>query len=174
MSSTSRGKRVAHIPLDKREPSSVRAVILARESDPNSPAAPLESQVLECEKFIARMGWPSSALPPFIERKSGYHNVERPALDAIERLIQQRQVDVVVLLNWERLARKEERRYAALYLARKFGVEYRFVEFALAGKLDESPMAKVYNSVLQVMGEFERIKITERTALGRLFRSYLG
>jgi len=170
-------KRTLHESLDQRTqraPSTVRAIIYARESDPSSKAPPMMSQVAECEKFIERMGWPQPALGPFLERESGYYHVERRVLDEVERLIQQRQVDVVVTLNFERIARLEERRHAARYFARKYGVEYRFAELLPDGKLDESPMAKAYAGLLEVFGAMERDKIVARTKRGRAFRAKQG
>ncbi len=171
------GKRTLHESLDQRTqraPATVRAVIYARESDPNSKAPPLMSQVAECEKFIERMGWPKPTLGPFLERETGYYHVERRVLDEVERLIQRRQVDVIVALNFERLARQEERRHAARYFARKYGAEYRFAELLPDGKLDESPMAKAYASLLEVFGEMERDKIVARTKRGRAYHAEQG
>ena len=117
------GKRIPHIPIDKRDPSTVRAAILARVSDPGAKDITVESQVDVCRAFVAAHGWREIGV--YAEKKSGYLHVERPMLAEVERLIAQRGVDVVVVLNFERLARDTERRHAALYTARKYGVEFR-------------------------------------------------
>jgi DNA invertase Pin-like site-specific DNA recombinase len=165
-------KRVPHIPLDKREPATVRAVILARVSDPGEKDVTVEQQDDVGKPFIARMGWRYCGT--YSDKRSGFLNVRRQGLDEVERLIQRRDVDVVVVMNWERLARKVERRYAALWLARKYGCEYRFVELLPDGKLPDTTEAKIQAAVMEVFGEIEREKIIERTKRGRLKRATLG
>ena len=96
------------------------------------------------------------------------YNVERQGLDAVEHLIQQREVDVVVVLNWERLARKIERRHAALYLAHRYGVEYRFAELVPEGKLPDTLEARIAAPILEAYGEINREKRVSDTKRGRL------
>jgi DNA invertase Pin-like site-specific DNA recombinase len=166
-------QRTTFTPIADRDPSSVRAVILARLSDEAGKDSPIESQIAACRQFVARWGWRLVA-EPFSEKKSGYHHVRRAALAEVEALIAERAVDVVVLTDFERLARTEERRYAALFHARRYGAEYRFVALGGDGKLDASPTAKLYGSVMQVFGEIERDKIFARTMRGRMHRAARG
>src|SRR5262245_264019 len=119
------GDPAEFIPIDERDPKTVRAAILARLSGEKGTDSTIDSQVAACQAFLARQGW-TLAYPPFTEKKSGYRNVKRVALAEVDALIAQRAVDVVILTDFERLARSEERRYAALYHARRYGVEYRF------------------------------------------------
>jgi hypothetical protein len=49
-----KSKRITHIPLEQRDPRTVRAVVLARMSDPNAKDVSMEGQVEECEAFIER------------------------------------------------------------------------------------------------------------------------
>jgi site-specific DNA recombinase len=161
------------IPIDERDPKTVRAAILARLSAVTGTDSAIDSQVAACQALLARQGW-TLAYPPFTEKKSGYRNVKRLALAEVEALIVQRAVDVVILTDFERLARSEERRYAALYHARRYGVEYRFASLGANGKLDDTPMGKVYGSVMQVFGEIERDKIYARTMRGRMRRAERG
>jgi DNA invertase Pin-like site-specific DNA recombinase len=165
--------RAKFIPLDQRDPSTVRAVILARLSDETGADSAIESQIAACDAFRARQDW-TLAYPPFAEKKSGFRNVKRAALAEVEALIAQRAVDVVIVNDWERLARTEEWRYYALYHARRYGVEYRFASLGADGRLDETPMAKLYGSVMQVFGEIERDKIYARTMRGRMRRAERG
>ncbi|HZC07436.1 MAG TPA: recombinase family protein [Ktedonobacterales bacterium] len=169
-----RSRRTPHVALDQRDPSTVRAVILARTSDPNAKDERIESQVEACEQFIAKMGWPPPVLGPFADKRSGFYNVERPALAEVERLIAQRAIDVVVCLNFERLARKQERRYAAIYLARKYGVEYRFAALEPDGKLADTMESRILGPVLEAYGELNREKIVENTKRGRHKRALMG
>jgi Resolvase, N terminal domain len=100
--------RAKFVPIDDRPPASVRAVILARLSDETGKDTAIDSQIAACDAFRERHGW-TLAYPPFAEKKSGYRNVKRAALGEVEALIAQRAVDVVIVIDWERLARTEER-----------------------------------------------------------------
>ena len=118
--------------------------------------------------------WPAPSLGPFFDKKSGFYHVERPALREVEQLITQRAVDVVVVLNFERLARNLERRYASLYHARKYGVEYRFAELEPDSKLADDLTSRLIVPVLEAYGEINREKIVENTMRGRAKRVALG
>ena len=165
-------KGTRHIPLDERDPATVRAVIRARVSDPGAKDITVESQIDECRRFIRRMGWLDCGA--YSDKASGYLDVRLAGLEEIERLIQRREVDVVVCLNWERLARNVERRSAALYFARKYGCEYRFAELLPDGKRLDTPEAKAHAALMEVFGEMEREKIIARTTRGRLKRLSQG
>jgi DNA invertase Pin-like site-specific DNA recombinase len=170
-----RGKRIRHISLDERtakEPQSVRADILARSSDPNATDERLDSQVEACEAFVRRMGW--TLLSVHTERKSGYLHVERPALAEVEERIRQRAIDVVVCLNFERLARDSTARGAALAFARKYGVEYRFAELKPDGKIPNTDEAMMLSTIMEAYGAINRKKIVDNTERGRLHRASLG
>jgi DNA invertase Pin-like site-specific DNA recombinase len=173
-----KGNRTKHIPIDERDPATVRAVILARVSDPGAKDITVESQVDACRAFQEAHGWrlldTANYHGIYAEKKSGYLHVERPMLAEVERLIIRREVDVVVVLNFERLARDTERRHAALYTARKYGVEYRFAELPPDGKLQQSGVDRLLASVLDAYGEINREKIVENTKRGRAKRAVLG
>lgn len=169
---TANNGRNQFIPIDQRDPGTVRAVILARLSDEGGKDSTIESQIAACLAFIERKGW--QHVGTFSEKKSGFHHVRRQALAELEALIAERAVDAVVVNDFERLARTEERRYAALFHARRYCVEYRFASLGADGKLDETPMAKLYGSVMQVFGEIERDKIFARTMRGRMHRAARG
>jgi DNA invertase Pin-like site-specific DNA recombinase len=166
------GKRVAHISIDDRDPTTVRAVILARVSDPNAKDITVESQTDACKDFITTMRW--QHIGTYSDKRSGIFNVVREALDEVERLIQQHAVDVVVVLNWERLARREIQRNAALYHAEKFGCEYRFVEFKPDGKLPDTQEFKALAAVRSLYGELNRAMIVANTSRGREKRAAQG
>jgi DNA invertase Pin-like site-specific DNA recombinase len=167
-------QRTRHVPLDERDPHTVRAVVLARMSDPNAKNVSMETQIEACEAFIARMGWPKPTLGPFTDKASGFYNVEREGLGEVERLISHRTVHCVVALNFERLARSMERRYAALYHARRFGVEYRFAELLPDGKYAPDAMGKMIAGVMDAYGELNRQKTIENMRRGKAKRTALG
>ena len=169
--------RLPYVPLDERDPATVRAVILARKSNSGTKGAKDESgvdadvrgQVEEAQALIARMGWTLVADPyAFTEKRtSGHYRVERPVLDAVMRLVQRGEVDVVVAREMERLSRTKAGRYEAIGTARKYGAEFRFANMPPNGKLPETPEGKMYLAMLEEFGEMERDRIAERTAPGR-------
>ena len=83
-----------------------------------------------------------AGLPAVRREEIGYRNVRRAALGEVETLIAQRAIDVVIVNDFERLARTEERRYAALFHARRYSVEYRFASLGGDGRLGNTPMAR--------------------------------
>jgi hypothetical protein len=147
-----KSERTPHIPIDQRDPATVRAVILERMS--SAGAAPrsdsqvdndVRSQVEECQQFIERMGWKLVADPyAFTEKgKSGYYRVERPALDEVLKLAQRGEVDVIVVREFERLDRTKAGRYVSIGIAEKYGAEFRFANLVPDGKTSESRQGKV-------------------------------
>jgi DNA invertase Pin-like site-specific DNA recombinase len=162
---TKPGKRTTFTPIDGRDPSTVRAVILARVSDPNATDDTVKSQITPCEQFIARMGWRHCGT--YADKRSGIYRVRREAFEEVEDLIRRREIDVVVVLNWERLDRRDDARKAAVYMAERYGVEYRFVEFKPDGKLANTPEAKAYAGFKQLFGEIQRDYIVANTQRGR-------
>jgi hypothetical protein len=69
MNRTRKGDRAPYVPIDQRDPKTVRAVILARKSGSGSAKiaggvdADVQSQVEECQALIARTGWTLVADP---------------------------------------------------------------------------------------------------------------
>ena len=82
-------QRTLRVPIDERDAASVRALILARTSDPGGNKEDVESQIAQCLKLIADEGWrlihPDDPAA-YVETASGMKNVERPVLDEVLRL----------------------------------------------------------------------------------------
>ena len=167
-------KHTPHVPLDQRDPSTVRSVVLARVSDHGARDITVESQIDACNAFIATMGWPKPVIGPYSDKRSGIYNEQRDGLEAVEEHLRRREVDVVVVLNWDRLARVEERRHAAMYLAKRYGAEYCFAELEPDGKRPDTLEAKIIASVMEVVGEITRQQILANTRRGRLKRALQG
>ena len=174
MSRTRKADRAPYVPIDQRDPKTVRAVILARKSGSGSAKivggvdADVQSQVEECQALIARTGWTLVADPyAYTEKhKSGYYRVERPVLDAVLQLAQRGEVDVIVAREMERVSRTKAGRYQAIGTAAKYGAEFRFANLPPNGKLPKTTEGKLYLAVLEEFGEMERDRIVERTAPG--------
>jgi DNA invertase Pin-like site-specific DNA recombinase len=169
------GRYVRYIPIDEREPqSSVRALILARASDPSAPLADLESQVRQSLAFVKAMGW--TLIHPddpyaYADTKSGTHRVRRPALTQTLKMAQQDKVDVIVCLKLARIDRKAPRRVWAMETAAQFGVEFRFVNHPQTrGRLPEGELAAMQRFIEDMYDEREAKEIVERLSPGKLQR----
>jgi DNA invertase Pin-like site-specific DNA recombinase/uncharacterized Zn finger protein (UPF0148 family) len=154
---------VKYVPIDERDPATVRAVILARSSDPSAKPEDMRGQVEECQEFIARKKW---ALVrdayAFAESATGMRNVARPILEEVLRLAVTDEVDVIVTREFERVARTKGRRYQAIQTALDFGVEFRFANLPPDGKLPDTAEARLMMAVKEMMAEAEAEKIAER------------
>lgn len=170
--------REQYIPIDERDPASVRAVILARTSNPGGSADDVESQIAQCRAFLARMGWtlihPDGSLA-YIETKTGVRQVRRPVLDSVLALAQQGALDVIVTTTPARIARKKSLRYAAIETASRFGCEFRFAARAeSAGKYPGGIDGLLEQFKDDLFDAEEARVIVERTTPGRLARYAQG
>jgi DNA invertase Pin-like site-specific DNA recombinase len=175
--------RTPYVAIDQREPATVRAVILARKSGSGTVQQSdsaidkdVQSQVEQCQELIALNGWKLIAEPyTYVEKgKSGYYRVERPVLEAVLGLAQRGEVDVIVVREIERLSRDLLQRYAAIGVAKKYGVEFRCANLPPDGKLPNTDEGRMLQGVLDMFGAMERNRIVERTTPGRERRLALG
>ncbi len=153
--------------IDDCLPHTVRAVILARISEPGARDSDVEGQVEQCKAFNDQMGWNLVRdAYTFAEKKSGFRNVQRPMLDAVLALCQRREIDVIICREFERVARTKLRRYQAVQTALDYGVEFRFANLKPNGKLPNTREGKAYLERLEEFGEMERERILERLTPG--------
>lgn len=163
------------IPIDDRDPATVRAVILARKSS-NGVESDVQSQVEECEKFIGRMGWTLVADPYAYTEigRSGRYNVVRKVLEAVIALAQQRKVDVIVAREMERLSRDKDRRALVIGMCEMYGVEWRFANLTPDGKLPNTIEGKMVAAIKELYGAVEAEMIAQCTTPGRERRFAAG
>src|SRR5258706_4277919 len=165
-------ERTVYVPLDQRDPTTIRAAILARSSDTTAKPEDMLEQVLQCQEFIAAMGWPP--VPEtliFTEAKSGIRNVERPVIDQLLARAQRGEIDVIVCREWERVSRKKMRRYQIVQTAQDFGVEFRYANLAKDhGKMPDTLESRIVRDALDEVGEMERDTLVERMGAGKTRR----
>jgi DNA invertase Pin-like site-specific DNA recombinase len=160
-----------YIPIDQRDPASIRAAILARSSDPGAKPEDMTGQVEQCREFIARMGWP--VVPEayvFTESKSGMRNVAREVLEAVLKLAITGEIDVIVCREFERVDRIKMRRYQAIQTALDYGVEFRFANIPPDGRLPDDPASRMYRAFLEEYGQMEAERIADRLGPEKLRR----
>src|SRR5690348_3190623 len=175
MATAGKAKLKTYVPIDKRDQASVRAVILARTSNPGARDDDVETQVSRAEELIARKGWRLVRdRRAFAEKRSGRRNVERPVLDAVLALAQHDEIDVIVCSEFERVSRVKMRRWAAIATALEFGVEFRFANLLPNGKLPDTREGRMYLSMAEEFGEMEAERIRERTEPGLARRRAAG
>jgi site-specific DNA recombinase len=164
-----------YVPVEERDPSHVRAVIVARKSK-NGVESDVQSQVEASQQFIEQRGWTLVADPyQYAEiGKSGRYNVVRKMLEAVLLLAQQKKVDVIVAREPERLSRTSERRAFYIELCKSWGVEWRFANLQPDGKLPDTLEGKLMGMVTELYGELEAARIAERTAPGQERRYAAG
>lgn len=167
MTSSSKAR---YVPIDERDPATVRALILARTSRPGGSDSDVESQVAQCQTFVTGMGWTCiHADDPFryVETATGVRQVRRPVLDAVLALAQAGAVDVIVALAPARIARKKSLRYHAIETASRFGIEFRFASRdATQGKYPGGMEELLEQLKEDLYDEAEARHITERTTPG--------
>jgi DNA invertase Pin-like site-specific DNA recombinase len=162
------GERAVYTPIDQREPASVRAVILSRESD----GPDVATQVKRCLDFIKERGWTLVADPyQFAELStSGIKKRPRPVLAAVLALAEQHKIDVIVCSEYERVDRNSDRRAVWKATAEKFSCEFRFANLPPTGNLPDTMESRVIGAVRAVLGELEAARIRERTLPGLMRR----
>jgi DNA invertase Pin-like site-specific DNA recombinase len=167
---------IQYIPIDDRDQSTVRAVILARSSNPSARPEDMKSQLDQCEDFVKDMGW-NLTFPAdtFTESKTGMRNVKRPVLDEVLKLAMRGEIDVIVCLRPARIARRAGKRYQAIETARDYGVEFRFPKYAAArGKYPGGVEGLLEQFKDDLYDEKEATEIADRLSPGRLARFRAG
>ncbi len=160
---TAAAQRTTYVPIADRDPRTVRAVILARSSDPGAKAEDMTSQVQRGERFIAKMGFTLVFDPyAFTEAATGMRNVARPVLDEVLKLAAAGQIDVIVVSEMERIARSRMRRYQAIQTALDVGCEFRFANLEPDGRLPDDPAMRMYLNLMEEYGQMEAERIVER------------
>jgi DNA invertase Pin-like site-specific DNA recombinase len=175
---TTSTERTMYVPIDERDPATVRALILARTSNPSGTQEDVESQVDQCYAFIQKMGW--HLIHPddhyaYAEMKTGMRQVLRPVLKEVLRMAQQDKVDVIVCLKLSRIDRKAPRRYYVMQVAADYGVEFRFVNHPeTRGKLPEGEVAELKRFIEDMYDEREAREIVARLSPGKRKRYEQG
>jgi site-specific DNA recombinase len=142
-----------------------------RKSDEYAKDEKFEDQERICREYAVEHGY--TILGVYQEKHSGKHNpLTRHVLHEVITLVKHRKVDVVVIRDYDRLARTIEQTYAII-----FEVEHLYhgrIE-AAGGRFDRtSSTAKLQFTVLAAANELERDRIYERTETGKRTRAEKG
>ena len=104
-----------------------------------------------------------------INRYSGYY-FERPGLDRLRDAARDGLIDVVLVHDPDRLARRYAYQVLLIEELQRWAVQVRFIEQPPA----DSPDQKLLVQIQGAIAEYERARILERTRRGRLFWARQG
>jgi len=138
-----------------------RCVIYARVSDPRDGRQSTERQFVECRERAALRGW--TVVAEYEDHASGGTKKARPGLAAVEKLVAQHKVDVVLVQAFDRFARNTSHLISALSEMQARGIDF----VAVNGDCDTStPMGELIFTIFAAIGQFERELARERIKSG--------
>jgi site-specific DNA recombinase len=130
----------------------------------------IESQVRTLKAHIQRNGW--NLLPEHEFRDDGYSGdrLDRPALDRLRDTARRGEIDAVVVLSPDRLARNYAHQWLLVEEFEKLGTRPIFLQ----NPFGDTPQGKLLTQMQGMMAEYERAQIVERTRRGRLEKARRG
>ncbi|MBO0719267.1 MAG: recombinase family protein [Blastocatellia bacterium] len=139
-------------------------------SDQQAQHGTIESQLAAIEKFAAEKGLKID--PDLIFAENGFTGITlaRPKLDALRDKAVAGEIDAILVLDPDRLARKQAHQVILIEEFKKLGVEISFVNRPIAA----SPEDQLLLQMQGVIAEYEREKIVERNRRGRLHKAQAG
>jgi len=121
----------------------------------------VDSQESELREFAERRGW--VVVGVFSDKGVSGAKEKRPALDALLTACKRRQLDVVAVWKFDRLARSVKQLVSNLDLFHSLGIDF----VSLTEQVDTTTaMGKMTFTVLGAVAELERSLIAERTVAG--------
>ncbi len=130
----------------------------------------IQSQLEALSNFAANEGLTVEDCHVYVDDgHSGYH-FERPGLDRLRDAARDGLLDIVIVHNPDRLARRYAYQVLLLEELERFGVELRFVEQPPPDSPDQMLLVQIQGAI----SEYERARIVERTRRGRLYWARQG
>lgn len=96
------------------------------------------------------------------EIHTGHELDERPEMTRLREMIRKRQIDVMVMIVLDRLARNQNHQEVVLYEAEKYGIRVELTQ----EKYEDTPVGRHLRSLAGFIAEIERDRIKERTWRG--------
>lgn len=147
----------------------MRAAIYARvSSEKQEKEHTIGSQVEALRAYAAKNGM--KIIEEFTDEGYSGARLDRPALDRMRDLAEQRGFDILLVYCTDRLARKFVLQALILDELERFEVKTIFLE----GGAADDPLSKLVHQITGAVAEFERVKITERYRRGKLYRARCG
>jgi site-specific DNA recombinase len=130
----------------------------------------IEQQLERMQKHVREKGW---ELPDEnVFRDDGYSGttLKRPALDALRDKVRMRELEIVVMLSPDRLARNYIHQMVLLEELERDGCKVEFVERPMSSEPDDQLLLQIRGAV----AEYERTLLSERMHRGRLAKYKAG
>ena len=130
----------------------------------------IASQIAALEHYAA--GHDYQVAPQHLYQDDGVSGktLDRPALDRLRDAVAQGEVEAVLLLSPDRLARHFPYQYLVTEEFERAGVEVIFTQHGFGS----TPEERMLREMTGVFAEYERAQITERSRRGRLYRARQG
>lgn len=139
-------------------------------SDQQAQQGTIDSQLAAVQKFAAENGLKVDPDLIFADNGVSGSTLARPKLDALRDRASAGEIDQVLVLAPDRLARKHSHQLMLVEEFKKLGVEISFVNRPIAA----SPEDQLLLQVQGVIAEYEREKIVERSRRGKLHKAQEG
>lgn len=104
------------------------------------------------------------------EAHTGFELDERPEMTRIRQMIRRREIDVLILISLDRLARNQNHQAVVIYECERYNVK---VELVLE-VYEDTPIGRHMRSTMAFVAEIERERIRERTMRGKRGRVKSG
>ncbi len=130
----------------------------------------IESQVESLKEYVGGQGYKIEADYVFVDNGISGSTLVRPALDALRDRAAGGEIDKIVILCPDRLARKHAHQLILVEEFNRLGVMVEFVNHTIT----DSPEDQLLLQMQGVIAEFEREKILERSRRGKLHKAKSG
>jgi site-specific DNA recombinase len=139
-------------------------------SDQQVQQGTIDSQLAAVQKFATENGLKVDPDLIFADNGVSGATLARPKLDALRDRAVAGEIDQILILAPDRLARKHSHQLMLVEEFKKLGVEISFVNRPIAA----SPEDQLLLQVQGVIAEYEREKIVERNRRGKLHKAQAG
>jgi site-specific DNA recombinase len=149
----------------------MRVGVYARvSSDRQKEEQTIRSQLEEIHTFAAEHGWPVEQRHIYVDEACSGYYFDRPGLDRLRDAARDGLLDLILVHDPDRLARRYAYQVLLLEELQRWGVAVRFLKQPPA----DSPDQRLLVQVQAAIAEYERARIQERTRRGRLFWARQG
>ena len=146
------------------------AIYARLSSEQQTQDATIESQIAAVKEFALAQGFHIDHDLVFADNGISGSTLARPKLDALRDKAAAGEIDTILVLNPDRLARKYAHQLMLVEEFQKLGVEIQFVN----RKISASPEDQLLLQIQGVISEYEREKIVERHRRGKLHKARQG
>ena len=130
----------------------------------------VESQRRMLKQYIQSQEWTLLPEHEYIDDGISGARLDRPALDRLRDAARRGEVDAVVILSPDRLARNYAHQWLLIEEFEKMNTQLLFLQ----NPFGDSPQGKLLTQMQGMIAEYERAQIAERTRRGRLEKARQG